>query len=398
MLRIRNATLWNGGDALEQRPSFGIAADRFVDDAALPPDAPDFDASGLVLLPGLINAHVHFCLDGSADSVQRLIGEPQLTTAYRAQAAALATLRAGTTTVRDVGCSGGIGIRLKQAIEAGIVPGPRMLASGPCLVMTGGHNRFIGVEVDGCDEARKAARQNLKLGADLIKVVSTGGVITGGVEPEHPQLGMEEMRAAVDEAHNVGRHAASHAQGERGILNSLEAGVDTIEHGIYLTPRLIDAMLARRAALVPTLTPMRRILAAAPGSGIPDYAVTKMRRVSEQWVASFRQAAAAGVPIVAGTDAGTPGNPHGSVAVEVKFMVESGLSPAVALRSATTTAARVIGLAGRVGSIEPGACADLILLRADPLADIRALDTLCGVMKGGEFVWFERNAGAVPAA
>ena len=393
-MKIINATVWNGGESLEHRDALCISAGRFVDAKDLPPDAAVFDAAGLVILPGLINAHVHFCLDGSADSVPRLIGEAHLTTAYRAQAAAEATLRSGTTTARDVGCSGGIGIMLKKAIDAGIVKGPRMLASGPCIVMTGGHNRFIGTEIDGCDEARKAARRNLKLGADLIKVVATGGVITSGVEPEHPQLSMEEMRAAVDEAHNVGKHVASHAQGERGILNSLEAGVNTIEHGIYLTPRLIDKMLERKAALVPTLTPMRRILDAAPGTGIPEYAIEKMRRVSAKWLESFRAAAAAGVPIVAGTDAGTPGNPHGSVAVEVKFMVAAGFAPAAARRRATTTAASVIGLEGKVGSIRTGAFADLIFITGDPLADIKALDSLCGVMKDGEFVWFERAVAA----
>ena len=391
-MRIINATIWNGGESLEKPGSLCIADGRIVDGKALPPDAPVFDASGLVVLPGLINAHVHFCLDGTPESVMRLVSEPHLTTAFRAAAAAEKTLRSGTTTVRDVGCNGGIGIYLKKAIEAGIVNGPRMLASGPCIVMTGGHNRFIGTEVDGVDEARKAARQNLKLGADLIKVVSTGGVITSGVEPEHPQLSMEEMRAAVDEGHNCGKHAASHAQGEQGIRNSLAAGVDTIEHGIYLTPSLIEEMLKRKAALVPTLTPMRRILMAAPELGIPHYAVEKMRRVSEKWLQSFREAADAGVPIVAGTDAGTPGNPHGSVAVEVKFLVEAGFSPAAALRSATATAASVIGMADKVGSIRPGLWADLIFVEGDPLADINALDRLRGVMKGGSFVWFDRDA------
>src|SRR5690606_38068399 len=133
-----------------------------------------------------------------------------------------------------------------------------------------------------------------KMGADLIKVVATGGVITPMVEPEHVQLSMEEMRAAVDEAHNCGRRAASHAQGKQGIHNSLKAGVDTIEHGIYLSPDLIDEMLKAKTALVPTLTPMRRILDADARAGIPEYAIQKMRRVSRQWVDSFAAAAAAG--------------------------------------------------------------------------------------------------------
>ena len=386
-MKIKNAHVWTGGGELKQ-VDIGIDGDHFVDPTELDSAAEVIDAKGLTVLPGLINAHVHFCLDGSNDSVPHLVAEPHLATAYRAAAAAEATLRAGTTTVRDVGCSGGIGIYLKKAIDAGFVRGPRMLASGPCIVMTGGHNRFIGVEVDGVDEARKAARKNLKMGADLIKVVSTGGVITSGVEPEHVQLSAEEMQAAVDEAHNCGKHAASHAQGEQGIANSLKAGVDTIEHGIYLTPELIEIMLKQGSVLVPTLTPMRRILLGCGEERLPDYAVEKMRRTSEPWLDSFRAAIDAGVPIIAGTDAGTPGNPHGSVAVEVKFMVEAGMTEELALKSATITAAEAIGLGAKLGQIYPGFHADLIFVRGNPLKNISALDNLCGVMKDGEMIWF----------
>jgi len=156
-MKITNAHVWLGGNDLKAM-DIGIEGEHFADAAGLDPATEVIDAKGLTVLPGLINAHVHFCLDGSNDSVPHLVAEPHLTTAYRAAAAAEATLRAGTTTVRDVGCSGKIGIYLKKAIDAGFVRGPRMLASGPCIVMTGGHNRFIGVEVDGVDEARKAAR------------------------------------------------------------------------------------------------------------------------------------------------------------------------------------------------------------------------------------------------
>lgn len=387
-MKIVNGKVWTGGRVLEDRV-LGVRDGKFVDPAGLPPDEAEIDASGLTILPGLINAHVHFSLDGGADSVGALAREAPLTTAYKAALQAESTLRAGTTTVRDVGCSGAIGPFLKRAIDAGFVRGPRMLVSGACIVMTGGHNRFIGIEVDGPDAARKAARQQLKLGADLIKVVATGGVITSGVEPEYVQLTVEEMRAAVDEAHHCGKHAASHAQGEQGIANSLEAGVDTIEHGIYLTPALVEVMLKRGAALVPTLTPMRRILLESDQLKLPDYAVVKMRRTSEPWLESFRMAMEAGVPIVAGTDAGTPGNPHGSVAIEVKFMVEAGMSNEQALHSATDVAADVIGLGGKAGRIRNGHYADLIFVRGNPLERIGDLDNLCGVMKAGEVVWFD---------
>jgi imidazolonepropionase-like amidohydrolase len=390
-MKIINAKVWNGGNQLEQF-DIGVENERLVDAAALAPDVELIDAKGLTVLPGLINAHVHFSLDGGPDSVGNLVKEAHLISAYKAAYAAEATLLAGTTTVRDVGCSGAIGPMLKKAIEAGFVKGPRMLTSGACIVMTGGHNRFIGVEVDGVDEARKAARQQLKLGADLIKVVSTGGVITAGVEPEHTQLSMEEMRAAVDEAHNCGKHASSHAQGEQGIANSLNAGVDTIEHGIFLTPKLIDQMLKQGSTLVPTLTPMRRTLQADDMADLPDYAVEKMRRMSEPWLNSFKMAMDAGIPIVSGTDAGTPGNTHGSVAVEVKFMVEAGMSPRQALSSATQTAAKAIGMGDKVGTIAPGYFADLIFVRGNPLDDIRALDNLCGVMKDGKMIWFDPEA------
>lgn len=387
-MKIVNGKVWTGNGVLEDRV-LGVRDGQLIDPAGMLPGEPEIDASGLTILPGLINAHVHFSLDGGNDSVGALAHEAHLTTAYKAALQAELTLRAGTTTVRDVGCSGAIGLFLKQAIDAGFVRGPRMLASGACIVMTGGHNRFIGIEVDGPDEARKAARQQLKLGADLIKVVATGGVITSGVEPEYVQLTVDEMRAAVDEAHHCGKHAASHAQGEQGIANSLEAGVDTIEHGIYLTPALVEIMLRQGAALVPTLTPMRRILLESDKLQLPEYAVVKMRRTSEPWLESFRMAMDAGVPIVAGTDAGTPGNPHGSVAIEVKFMVEAGMSNEQALRSATDVAADVIGLGDRIGRIKNGYYADLIFVRGNPLERIGDLDNLCGVMKGGELIWFD---------
>jgi len=395
---IRNGRLWTGGTDLEDK-DLRVVDGRIAEigESLQPAEAEvRLDAEGLAILPGLINAHVHFCLDGSADSVGQLARQPLLTTAYKAAQLAERTLWSGTTTVRDVGCTGAIGIRLKQAIDAGLVRGPRMLASGACITMTGGHNRFIGVEVDGMDAARKAARQQLKLGADLIKVVATGGVITAGVEPEHPQLGAEEMRAAVEEAHNVGKHAAAHAQGRSGIANALTAGVDTIEHGIYLTPDLIDTMLARGTVLVPTLTPMRRILDRGEGGEIPAFAVQKMARVRDIWLDSFRAAMAAGIPIVAGTDAGTPLNPHGSVAVELAFMVEAGMPPLDALHSATDVAARAIGLGEQVGAIRKGLMADLILVAGDPLTDVHSLVAgLRGVIRGGETLWLNTPFSAV---
>lgn len=344
------------------------------------------DLTGKTVMPGLINCHTHLCLDGSpnpdASWRQRSLTENVLAAANHAQAA----LHAGITTVRDLGGCEQVDLGLKQAINAGLVPGPRMLVSGQVLCMTGGHGHFMGLEVDGPHEARKGARAQLKAGADIIKVMATGGVMTPGVEPGSPQLTYEEMRAAVEEAEKAGKLTATHAQGTTGIKDAIRAGIGSIEHGFYLDDEAIDMMLARGTYFVPTLAALHHILEAGIVSGIPAYMIEKAERATQAQQDSFRHALRAGVRIGAGNDGGTPFNLAGNLAVELELMVAAGMTPAAALASAHSQAAQLLGLTDQIGTVEPGKLADLVVLDADPLADIGAVRRVHLVFKGGELV------------
>jgi imidazolonepropionase-like amidohydrolase len=341
---------------------------------------------GLTLLPGLINCHVHLCLGAEPDPVRMLRDDPPGLTAVKAAARARQTVEAGITTVRDLGGKDYLEFSIRQAIGDGLIPGPRVLAAGRGICMTGGHGWWIGREADGPDEVRKAVREQLKMGADVIKILATGGVMTPGVEPGSPQLTAEEIGAAVDEARKAGRRTAAHAQAESGIGHCVDAGITTIEHGIFLNDDLIARMKQRGVYLVPTLIAPYAIAAGGEAAGIPSFMVRKSEAVLETHLRSFGRAARAGVPIAAGTDAGTPLNPHGSMVPELALMLRGGLGPMDALRAATSSAAAALGLERETGRIAPGLAADLLAVAGDPLADIAALGKVRLVLANGMVV------------
>ena len=354
--------------------------------SAIPTGAKRFDLSGKTMMPGLINAHTHLCADGSPDILAQVTTDGTMLMAYKAAAQAERTLRNGVTTVRDLGAPGGLDIALRKAILLGILRGPRMLVAGEVLCMTGGTGYFLGVEVDGPDEARKAARRQLKAGADIIKVMATGGVLTPGVEPGAPQLTFAEMAAAIEEAHKAGKRAAAHAQGATGILNAIEAGVDSVEHGFFLTPQIANVMAERSVFYVPTLAAGWRIIEAGTKAGIPEYAVRKAEQSWDALVRSLDLARRSGVKIAVGTDAGTPFNPHGTVTIEVELMVKHGIPVDDALYAATLGAAECLGLEAVTGSIEEGKLADIIIVNGDPRQDLGALDRVVTVIRDGAVV------------
>jgi imidazolonepropionase-like amidohydrolase len=355
----------------------------------MPKEARRIDLEGRSLLPGIIDSHVHLCLDGSPDPVGALIREPDPIITLKAAEFARRTLLAGVTTIRDMGGKGGIDLGLRTAIRSGLIPGPRMLASGRLICMTGGHGWQFGREADSPDEVRKAAREQIRAGADIVKLMATGGVMTPDVEPGSEQLTEEELRAGIQEAHKAGRRTATHAMGTQGILNALRAGIDSIEHGVFLNEEAVSLMVKKNVPLIPTLSALYHIEKKGIASGIPAFAVEKTLRLKPFHLESVRMAREAGVQVATGTDAGTPFNMHGENSGELMRLVEVGHSPMEALQAATQIAAKVIGWENDLGTIEEGKLADLIVVEGNPLEDIGLLlkaEAISLVMQGGKIV------------
>ena len=354
----------------------------------LPSDAEIVDLGDVAILPGLIDAHVHLIWAGAEPNPEEIRArEPIPMATVRAVRHAADTLLGGTTTVRDIGCPHGVAFAVRDAVAAGIIPGPRIVASGAPLVMTGGHCHPMGVEVDGPFEARKAARQQLKEGADFLKMLATGGVY--GLrhdEPWSPQLELDELQAAVAEAHKAHRVAAIHAEGEQGIATAIEAGADTIEHGNQLTRELAEKMAKRGIFLVPTLAWFFNVAEAEPGPTFNAEYVRKGRQMAEASARGIMLAKAAGVRIAGGTGTGAPLVPHNSVRREIELLVRLGLTPHEAIQSATRIAAEALRLDQTIGTLEAGKYADLIAVGGDPTLDPGALYDLRLVMKGGQIV------------
>jgi imidazolonepropionase-like amidohydrolase len=259
--------------------------------------------------------------------------------------------------------------------------------------MTGGHGWWFGREADGPDDVRRAVREQLKMGVDVIKIFATGGVMTPGVEPGSPQLTEAEIRAAIEEARKAGRRVAAHAQATSGIRSCVEAGISTIEHGVFLDDDLVRRMKQDGVFLVPTLIAPRAIADGGEAAGIPAFMVRKAREVLASHEQGFRLAVRVGVPIAAGTDAGTPLNPHGSMVPELQLMVRHGLEPMDVLRAATSQAAVALGVERETGRVAPGLAADLMAVDGDPVADISALGDVRLVVAAGAVVVDRRSAG-----
>ena len=353
----------------------------------LPRGADKIPLDGGMLFPGFIDCHVHLCLDGSPDPVVTLMKDPVPITTLKASRFAHKTLMSGVTMVRDMGGKDGIDLCLRDAIRSGLILGPRMLVSRQMVCMTGGHGWPFGREADGPDEVRKATREQIRGGADLVKFMATGGVMTPGVEPGAAQLTEEELRAGVEEAHKAGRKTATHAMGTEGILNALRAGIDSIEHGVYMNEEAISTMKKKGTPFIPTLSALFHIESKGVEAGIPAYAVEKTQRVKPHHLDSVRMAREAGVIVAAGTDAGTPFNEHGQNAGEMIFLMQQGYSPADALRAGTSMAAKVLGVEKDFGTVEEGKLADLVVVNGNPLEDMHALLTsVAVVMQGGKVV------------
>ena len=340
------------------------------------------DGGSLTAIPGLINMHAHLDSMCGPDFAIAARLATEAASALAAAHNAWLTVRSGVTTVRDLGNPFGVAIALRDSIERGLARGPRIVAAGKIICMTGGHAWFIGLESDGPHEIRKAVRENLKAGADCIKVIATGGVLSPGVEVGHAQLDEDELSVAVKEAHRAGRRVAAHAIGAAGVKNALRAGVDTIEHGCYLDAESIGLFQSGAATYVPTLSAPYWLRMHA--DELPAYALRKTNEVYDAHRESFAAAVKAGVRIAAGTDAGTPFNQHDMFAHELLLMTELGMSPEEALLSATSRAAETLGLEKECGTLTPGLSADIALVDGDPRADVTSLGRVRMVFARGK--------------
>jgi len=358
----------------------------------VPADAVRIELPNATVLPGLIDAHTHLTMDPKfgyerlANSVPR----EALTGAKNARL----TLLAGFTTVRNVGARDFTDVALRDAINAGDVPGPRLLVSGPALSITGGHcdNNMLPFEyhatsdgvADGIAAVQHKVRENIKYGADLIKVCATGGVLSLGDNPQHSQYTFEEMKAIVADAHRLGRKVAAHAHGAEGIRWAAEAGVDSVEHGSYIDDAGIAAMKEHGTYLVPTLYLGDWMIDNAGLTHLPPPLLAKAQEVIPAARKNIAHAFASGVKVAFGTDAAV--YPHGLNAHEFAVMVRLGLTPLQAIQAATVNAADLLGWTGKVGTLEPGAWADIIAVEGDPAKDVTTLERVKFVMKGGEVV------------
>ncbi len=365
----------------------GRIADVGGPDLAVPAGTRTIEAPCVV--PGLINAHVHL----------EMRGEPQTTSVFVLTTAtqralvcadnARRTLFSGVTTVRDLGCTERLAIDTRDAIDAGTLVGPNIRAAGRAVCMTGGHGWYIGREADGEPEVRKAVREQRREGADCIKFIATGGVLTKGAVPGIEQLSEDEMRAGIEEAHRHGMRCAAHAIGTSGIKNALRAGIDSIEHGHLVDDEAIELFLKSGAALVPTLAAVARIVESGEDAGMPPYVLRKAREITEHAEGNLRRARAAGVKFAGGSDAGTPFNDHDGYAYEVELLQSMlGMSAREALHVSTVAAAELLGI--ERGTLVPGAVADLVLLAHDIVSDARPYRDPLAVVKDGALA-FERR-------
>jgi imidazolonepropionase-like amidohydrolase len=365
--------------------------------ASVPEGARVVELGDATLLPGFMDAHTHITGEAGHDWRQDVIDDLQRSIPEQTLEAlplVRATLMAGFTTIRNVGAGDFIDVGLRNAIRRGTVAGPRMLTATSGLGSTGGHcdggnswRKGVFAEdatpgvADGAEALRAKVRENIKYGADLIKVCATGGVLSLNADVGSPQLTQAELDAIVDEAHARNRKVAAHAHGAEGVKRAIRAGVDSIEHGSMLDDEALELMKKKGTWYVPTAMAFQDVKERADAGRLPEENVRKVRAVDAKRKESLKKAIARGVKIAFGTDAGVFS--HGRNAGEFALMVEAGMAPAEALRTATVHAAELLGLSDTLGTLEPGKLADVVAVPGNPLQDIRKTEAVFFVMKEG---------------
>jgi len=359
------------------------------------------DAGGATAVSGLINLHVHLSLDASTDPLGHLLEQSVEERLAVMEANALSTLRGGITSVRDLGCGGGLIFTLRRRVEAKEVAGPRIIAAGEALTRTGGHGAgWISAECDGTDGVRTTARQQLGDGADVLKVMATGGVMSLGTSPYLATYSLSELQTVVEEGRRENVSVAAHAEGREGIVLAVEAGVTTVEHGTYVDEAIAKEMIRRGAAWVPTISP-HRFAERAVASGRLTPAVQRetlrsvveagrtpeSRSITAAALAHFeRYVRTPGLALGLGTDAGTTCVPHDDLLTEMEMFVEQGFTAAEVVRMATLGNAEILCLDQSIGSLEPGKLADIVIVDGNPLEDLSALRCIRWVFVDGAVV------------
>jgi imidazolonepropionase-like amidohydrolase len=403
MVYVRAGHLFDGtGDSIRDNMVIVIQDDRIQSvspaaSTAIPAGATVIDLSNATVLPGLIDCHTH--LGSRADRYDEIyrFKDTPFQSAFAAVVHARKTLEAGFTSVRDVGSEPFLAVDLRNSINEGLVPGPRIIASGPPISITGGHGDLNNYSpqtrvsmfpeerdfaiADGVDQIRHVVRAQVKYSVDVIKIIASGGVLSKGDSPGAPQYTPEELKAAADEAHMAGRKIAAHAHGTQGIKNAILAGIDSVEHASLIDDEGIRLAKEHGTYLVMDIYNDDYILGKAKEFGLPQENIDKEKMVGRLQRESFQRAVKAGTKMAFGTDAGV--YPHGDNGKQFFYMVKFGMTPAQAIRAATTGAADLIGRAKDVGSIEAGKFADVIAVTGDPLRDVRVLENVGFVMKGG---------------
>ena len=394
---IHAAHLIDGRAAAARGPVWVVVSGDTIEAvrAAAPPGLRVVELGEATLLPGLIDCHTHLSSRVGLPPTERM-----KSSAARAAIAGVNNCRnalhAGLTTCRDVGGGELVDVGLRDAINAGEIEGPRMLVATWPLTMTGGHgdpfnavnyhwcNDLVSGVADGVDEVRKKVRFNIQQGADVIKILASGGVLSPRDDPRHTGYSLEEMKTAVEEAARQERFVAAHAHGKQAIMWASEAGVRSVEHASYMDDEAARVLRKNGTWYVPTLYVVEPILAEGNPLHIQEENLAKAREVRLHMRSAFRAALRNGVKIAFGSDAGV--FPHGDQVREFKIYVAEGLSPMAAIKTATSAAAEMIGWEKRVGAVEPGRYADLVAVSGDPLADITELERVKWVMKGGRVV------------
>ena len=351
-----------------------------------PAGTPILDYHDKYVTPGIIDAHVHVTIDPEADFTGFVGRDSDTRIAHRGMVNLKKTLDGGVTFIRDLGGYRHIDIELKKLRDEGLIEGCGLLASGEMITMTGGHGWKIGRECDGPSVVRKAAREQIKAGATVIKIMATGGNLTPGPQGA-PQLSEEEIRAAVEEAHKSGKRTTTHSHSAEGVKNALRAGIDCIEHGMFIDDEALDFMKKHDIPYVPTLVAPWICAMVGEERGLSKEAVEKTKSAIGRHMASFKKAVAKGIRIAMGTDAGTPFCEHGKAYIgELKLMVEGGFTPMQAITAATKSSAEVVGVSDSRGTLEPGKEADFLVLDVNPLDNLEAFGDIREVYQGGRRV------------